>query len=97
MITIIDNRNSGKTKKLLQAAHENNGIIITQDKRAFQVKARSYGYSDVKIFDYNDLAQDNYPLDAPVFIHNGDKMLYWILDKYYNLNLMGFTATVEDN
>ena len=39
MITIIQNRGTGKAKKLLETAREKNATIIPQDKRAFEVKA----------------------------------------------------------
>lgn len=96
MITIIQNRGTGKAKKLLETAREKNATIITQDKRAFEVKAKSYGFSDVEILDYEDLEEDNYTIDKPVLIHNGDKFLEYLLDRYYGLNIIGFSATQED-
>ena len=97
MNVIIDGRGSGKAKKLLEAAEKTpRSIILAQDKRAFEVKAKSYGFHNVKIIDYNDLKNDNYPLDATVFVHNGDKLLYYLLDKFYGLTLSGFTATIEN-
>lgn len=95
MITIIQNRDTGKAKKLLEIAREKNAIIITQDKRAFEVKAKSYGFSDVQILDYEDLEEDNYNLSKPVLIHNGDKFLEYLLDRYYGLEPIGFSATQE--
>ena len=96
MITIIQNRGTGKAKKLLETARENNATFITQDKRAFEVKAKSYGFSDVEILDYEDLEDDNYTIDKPVLIHNGDKFLEYLLDRYYGLNIVGFSATQEN-
>lgn len=96
MITIIQNRGTGKAKKLLETAREKNATIITQDKRAFEVKAKSYGFSDVEILDYEDLEEDNYTIDKPVLVHNGDKFLEYLLDRYYGLNIIGFSATQED-
>lgn len=96
MITIIQNRGTGKAKKLLEIAQENDATIITQDKRAFEVKAKSYGYSDVEILDYEDLEDDNYTIDKQVLVHNGDKFLEYLLDRYYGLDIVGFSATQED-
>ena len=96
MITIIQNRGTGKAKKLLEIAHENNATIITQDKRAFEVKAKSYGFSDIEILDYEDLENDDYIIAKPVLIHNGDKFLEYLLDRYYGLKPIGFSATQED-
>ena len=96
MITIIQNRGTGKARKLLETAREKNATIITQDKRAFEVKAKSYGFSDIEILDYEDLEDDNYTIDKPVLIHNGDKFLEYLLDRYYGLNIVGYSATQED-
>ena len=96
MITIIQSRGTGKAKKLLEIAREKNATIITQDKRAFEVKAKSYGFSDVEILDYEDLEDDNYTIDKPVLVHNGDKFLEYLLDRYYGLDIIGFSATQED-
>ena len=97
MKVIIDKRGSGKIKQLLETANEiPNSIILTQDKRALKVKAHSYGYENLEIIDYQDLRNDNYPIGATVFVHNGDKTLYHLLDNYFGLNVGGFTATMED-
>ena len=96
MITIIQNRGTGKAKQLLEAAHKNNATIITQDKRAFEVKAKSYGFSNVEILDYEDLENDDYTINKPVLIHNGDNFLEYLLDRYYGLKPIGFSATQED-
>lgn len=93
MKTIIRSRDSGKAKELLAYAREHNAAVVTQDKHAFQVKATGYGYDDIKILDYKDLHEDNYDWHTPVVIHNGDKFLYYILNKYYGLDVLGFTAT----
>ena len=47
MKTIIRNRDSGKAKELLQYAREHNAFIVTENKRAFRVKAHSLGYDSV--------------------------------------------------
>lgn len=96
MKAIIRTRDSGKAKELLKFARQHNAAIVTQDKHAFKVKAESYGYKDVKILDYQDLHNDNYDWNVPVVVHNADKMLYTLLDKYYGLTLIGFTATMEE-
>ena len=97
MINIIQKRATGKAKEMLKTISKiNNGVIITQDKRAFMVKAHNYGYDNVPIYDYDDLEKDRIPTDAQIFIHNGDKMLSWLIDRYYNYQVIGLTATVEE-
>ena len=96
MLTIINNRGTGKAQQLLTAAREKNAIILTQDKRAFKVKAHSYGYDDIEILDYEDLENDDYDLNQPVLLHNADKILEYLFDRYYGLKPIGFSATVEE-
>jgi len=95
MITIINDRGTGKSQQLLTVAREKNATILTQDKRAFKVKAHSYGYDDIKILDYDDLENDDYDLTQPILIHNADKVLEYLLDRYYGLKPIGFSATKQ--
>jgi len=96
MFTLIDVRGSGKTKKLIETAQKSNAIILTQDKRALKVKAKSYGYENIPILDYEDLENDNYDLTRPILIHNCDKVLEYLFDRYYGLKPIGFSATREE-
>ena len=96
MKVIIRSRDSGKAKELLHAAKEAGAIVLTQDKRAFQVKAKNLGFSDVEIVDIDDLHNDNYEFGKPLMIHNADKTLAFLMDYYYGLELVGFSATVSD-
>ena len=96
MLTIIRDRDSGKARQLLEAARKLNCAILTQDKDAFEVKAHSYGFDDIKIIDYEDLKDDNYEYGGNMLIHNGDKMLEWLFDYFYGINVKGFSATVQE-
>lgn len=96
MITIIGARGSGKAKQLLEQARENNAIILTKDKRGFEVKKKSYGYEDIKILDYEDLENDDYDLSQPILIHNIEAALDYLFDRYYGLKPIGFSATKEE-
>lgn len=94
MKKIIRGRDSGKAQELLQFAREEQAIVITQNKRAFQVKADSLGYNDVKIIDFEDL-DNEYFNGNKVVIHNADKYLQESFRGYYCLEVIGFTATDE--
>lgn len=96
MLTIIRDRDSGKAKQLLEIARENHYTILTQDKHAFEVKARGYGFDDVEIIDIEDLKDDNYEYGGDILVHNGDEMLEWIFDYFYGLNVKGFSATAQE-
>lgn len=97
MLTIIRNRDSGKAHQLLETARKLNCPILTQDKAAFEVKAHSYGFDDIKILDYDDLKNDTYEYGGDILIHNGDKVLEWLFDYFYGVNVKGFSATVEES
>ena len=97
MNAIIQKQGTGKTKQLMKAAKASRrGVILTQDKRALKVKAANYGFEDIPIYDYSDMEQDNIPLDANVFVHNGDQLLQYLMDNYYNLHVEGYTATIGE-
>lgn len=96
MITIIGERGSGKAKQLLEQAHINNAIILTKDKRGFEVKAKTYGYEGIQIIDYEDLEKDNFPLARPVLIHNVEYAVEQLLNKYYGIEVLGFSATKQE-
>lgn len=94
MKTIIRGRDSGKAKDLLQYARETNTMIVTQNKRAFQVKAHSLGFDDVTIVDYEDLADENFNKnDMKVIVHNADKWIEEVFFNTYGLDVIGFSAT----
>lgn len=98
MFTIIRDRDSGKAKQLMEIAIKNHGTILTQNKRALLVKAHSYGFENLNIIDYDDLRNGDYHLpDTPVYVHNGDKVLSWLLEKYYGIKIDGFSATLDEN
>lgn len=96
MKTIIRTRDSGKAAELLAYAREHDAAVVTQNKRAFKVKASSLGYDDVEILDYEDLIHDNYDENKPIVIHNGDKCLFYLMDKFFGLSVIGFSATEGD-
>lgn len=95
MKAIIRGRDSGKAKELLAYAREHHAAVLTQDKHSFKVKAAGYGYDDIEILDYQDLHNDNYNWQTPIVVHNGDKLLYTLMNKYYGLTVCGFTATID--
>lgn len=96
MKIIIRNRDTGKAKEILKFARDNQYMILTSDKRSFQVKADSLGYSDVEIVDMDDLHNDNYDFTKPVVIHNIEKIITFLMDYYYGLDVRGFSATMEN-
>lgn len=95
MKTIIRSRDSGKAAELLAFAREKDAAVLTQNKRAFKVKAGSLGFNELEILDYEDLIHDNYNENKPIVVHNGDKFLWYLCDKFFGLSVIGFSATEE--
>ena len=93
---IIRGRDTGKAKEMLEYARKHNALVVTENKRAFRVKANSLGYNDVEIIDYEDLSNEEYDtMKTQLVIHNLDKWAKEIFMNTYSLNVIGFTATEE--
>lgn len=95
MISIINGRDTGKTKQLLDLARRKHATILTMNKRAFIVKAKSLGYEDIDIIDYEDLNQDLFNFTRPLVIHQVDNALKYLFDFWYNSEVIGYSANVN--
>lgn len=83
---------TGKTKELLQYAADHNGQVLTTDKRALQVKAKSYGIN-VGIIDlYDYLYDDNYDHDKYLYIHKLEDVTQELLKE----QIAGFSIALEE-
>ena len=66
---------TGKTKELLEYAASHNGQVLTTDKNALEVKAKSYGIK-VPIIDLYDFTYNNdYNPNKQLFIHKIEDVL----------------------
>ena len=93
MKTIINGRETGKARQLIEYAAENNAVIAAENPDAFRVKAKSYGFPNVEVVDWNDVLVDELYLPHKKFvIHNADKFMRWAFGE----NLIGFSATLEE-
>lgn len=96
MISIIGERGSGKTTKLFRIAQEKNAMILTANSRALRTKAKSLGYNDLEIIGFGDLNNDNFSFNKDILVDNAEYVLQGLLNQFYELNMIGFTATKED-
>ena len=87
---------TNKTRELLELANENDGMILTTTKRALKVKAESYGFMNLTIVDPTDLVEQNYPEDKPLYIHKAAEVLKEFFKTYFDLELEGFSVTMEE-
>ena len=86
-------RGSKKSWKLLKDCSDNNGVILTLDKRALQVKAESYGFKDIKIIDLEDF--DSYDENKPLYIHKADNLLEELM-KQFGFTVNEIMVTTEE-
>lgn len=81
---------TGKTKELLQYAADNNGQVLTVNKRALKVKAESYNIH-VPIIDLDDFAYGNYDDSKAFFVHKMEDVLQQCIEH----NIDGFSVRLE--
>jgi len=95
MQKIIGNRGTGKTKELIELARKVPfSAILTKDKRGLEVKAHNYGYTDVAIYDYEDLEKDIIPIDCNLMVHQSESLLAYLMERYYNRDVYAITMTM---
>lgn len=95
MNLIVDGRGTGKTKRLLEYAADNNVVVLTKDARALRVKAHGYGIANVEIYDVSSFDIEPELLKGKkVMFHNLDRMLEGFCD-YYDCEFAGGTMTNE--
>lgn len=87
---------TNKTKELLELADKNDGLVLTTTKRALKVKADAYGLTNLIIVDPTDLVEQNYPEDKPLYIHKAADVLKEFFKTYFDLELEGFSVTMEE-
>jgi hypothetical protein len=96
MKVIARTRGTGKTRELLTIADENNGQVLTSNKRALQAKADAYGLHDLFIIDWNDMMYGGYDAHKPLYIHKADEVFAELFDNDFKLKLAGLSVTMED-
>ena len=87
---------TNKTRELLEMANENDGLVLTTEKRALKVKADAYGFTNLTIVDPVDLVEQNYPEDHPLYIHKASDVIQEFFKTYVDLELEGFSVTMEE-
>lgn len=86
---------TGKTKELMDAALEADGIILTTNKRALAAKAQAYGFESLEIIDLADLLYGNFDSTKPLFIHKLDDIAEEYISKDFGLKLAGYSVRME--
>ena len=87
---------TGKTKELMDAALEADGIILTTNKRALAAKAQAYGFESLEIIDLADLLYGDFDSTKPLFIHKLDDVAEEYISKDFGLKLAGYSVRIEN-
>lgn len=61
MFNIIEDRGTGKTKRLMEEAYKNNGIFVCQNAYPMREKANAYGFAGLKIVSFEEFIEDIHP------------------------------------
>ncbi len=87
---------TGKTKELMDAALEADGLILTTNKRALATKAHAYGFDSLAIIDLADLLYGDFDSGKPLFIHKLDYVAKEYIEKDFGLKLEGYSVALEE-
>ena len=90
-------RGTNKTHELLKIANDDNGIVLTTEKRALQVKADSYGFNNLTIIDLSDLYYNEFDSTKPLYIHKAADVFEDYFRQTFNMSLKGFSITMDNN
>ena len=93
MIRIIDNRETGKTGKLMLLAKEYNAIFVCANPDAMKVKAEAYGITGIQFKSYEQFLREEDLYDTNIVI---DELEYFISRTLLGTeHLIGYTLSKE--
>ena len=93
MIRIVDERGTGKTRKLMLAAKENDGILVCMYPDGMREKAFAYGITGLNIISYHDFENGDYDIDKKCYIDELEIFIKWI---FMTRNIDGYSFTIGD-
>ena len=96
MKVIARSRGTGKTRELLTLAANDNGQVLTNNKRALRTKADNYGFYDLPIMDWDDMMYGNYDKKKPLYIDNAEWVFALLFEQDFELRLAGIDVNLED-
>ena len=65
---IIDGRGTGKTRRLLLLAKENNGVVVCINPTRIREKAYAYGLTGIDFMSYTEYIANSDKVSKPVYI-----------------------------
>lgn len=94
MYRIIDNKASGKTRRLMEIAKENKAVFVCSNPRAMEAKAHAYGIVGIEFIDYFTFLDDRGKEPANYVVDEIEMLLHYMFGM--NRNLTGYTLTNGD-
>lgn len=91
MEIIAGGRGTGKTRRLLEMAKDNNGVVICENVEEMTKRAYRLGIVGIDFMDYRDYIYELVNLTKPVYIANINKFL-----KVVDHDIAGYSLTLED-
>lgn len=89
MLKVVDKICTGKTRKLIEAAKENDYAVVCKNPQGMTQKAYNYGITGVEFVSYHDFIYEG--VDKPYYIDDLDNFVATVYDGF-----KGFSLTVED-
>lgn len=89
---VFGSRGTGKTKQLMYLAHKNNGVFVSANPKAMQIKAKDYGLNipEEDFASYHDLIEPARFDHRKLYIDEIDAFL-----RYINPNISGYNLSLE--
>lgn len=94
MYRIIDNKASGKTRRLMEIAKENKAVFVCSNPRAMEAKAHAYGIVGIEFIDYFTFLDGKGKEPANYVVDEIEMLLHYMFGM--NRNLTGYTLTNGD-
>ena len=96
MYKIIDGKSTGKTKKLMELAKSNNGVIACLNPIAMEEKAKNYGIFGINFITYYDLIKtpEKYREYDAIFIDELENFSQHVVSAAGVIK--GYTLSIED-
>lgn len=96
MYKIIDGKSTGKTKKLMELAKSNNGVIACSNPIAMEEKAKNYGIFGINFITYYDLIKtpEKYREYDAIFIDELENFSQHVVSAAGVIK--GYTLSIED-
>lgn len=91
MDKIIGGKGTGKTRRLLEMAKDNNGIVICENVEEMTKRAYRLGIIGIDFINYRDYIYRLDKLTKPIYIANINNFL-----KAFDNKVAGYSLTLEE-